>query len=163
MLTEQLRLGRPEAAAAIWTWKPSEGVASQHKRRTGPVRLRGAIQATVGFAVAGLFAWRGHQVPAMLVGSIATFVLLSALLSPLGLFAAIERSIAAVGRGIGRAFTWVLLPTIFYLFFVPFGALFRRGRRDSMTRYFVEDAPSYWSSRSARNGKTASSSSQRPY
>jgi hypothetical protein len=83
------------------------------------------------------------------VWTIAGVIGLCALVSPLGLYAAIERSFAALGRWTGRALTWLLLPIAFYAFFVPFRALFRRGRRDSMRRYFDAESPSYWSLRKA--------------
>ena len=49
-------------------------------------------------------------------------------------------------RVVGRFLTWILLSWIFYGFFLPFGALFRRGRRDSMKRFYEPEALSYWSS-----------------
>ena len=33
---------------------------------------------------------------------------------------------------------------LFYIFFLPFGKLLRRGRRDRMQRYSDEEAKSYW-------------------
>ena len=87
----------------------------------------------------------------------------AAMLSPLALFAAIERSFAALGRWVGKALQWTLLPAIFYGFFTPFALLFRRGRRDAMTRYFDADAKSYWSPHGERRGKTASASRERLY
>lgn len=152
--------GRPEAAAAIWSWRPAP---PSPRPATGPIRLRGALQAAVGLAVAGGFAWLGHRTPALVVGAIASFVLLAALASPLGLFAAIERMVAALGVRIGQALTWILLPAIFYGFFVPFGLLFRRGRRDSMRRFFEPGAASYWSVRGERGTHAASASHERPY
>jgi hypothetical protein len=152
--------GRPEAAAAIWSWQPA---GPSPRPATGPIRLRGVLQAAVGLAVAGAFAWFGYRTPALVVGAIASFVALAALASPLGLFAAIERVIAALGVRIGQALTWILLPAIFYAFFVPFGRLFRRGRRDAMRRFFDREAPSYWTERGAPGTRAGSASHERPY
>lgn len=152
--------GRPEAAAAIWTWRPA---GPSPAPETGGIRLRGALQAGAGLAVAGLLAWLGHRTPAIVVGSVASAIGLAALVSPLGLFAAIERVFAALAVRIGQALTWTLLPAIFYLFFAPFGLLFRRGRRDSMRRFFDREAASYWTVRGERGGHTASASHERPY
>ena len=124
---------------------------------------RGALQAGAGLAVAGGLAWLGHRTPAIVVGSVASAIGLAALVSPLGLFAAIERVFAALAVRIGQALTWTLLPAIFYLFFAPFGLLFRRGRRDSMRRFFDRDATSYWTVRGERGGHTASAPHERPY
>jgi hypothetical protein len=62
----------------------------------------------------------------------------------------------AIGRRIGRALTWLLLVPLFYLFFLPFGLLFRRGRRDRLKRYFDREATTYWET---LEGPTAASSS----
>ena len=160
----QLKPGRPEAAAAIWSWQsPAATRTALRKAAIGPARLRGTLQASAGLAVAGLLAWWGNRTAATVVGSVATFVLLSALLSPLGLFTAIERAFLVLGRWIGQGLTWTLLPVIFYTFFVPFSVLFRRGRRDSMKRFFDAEAATYWSSRASGTGRTASTSHERPY
>jgi hypothetical protein len=79
---------------------------------------------------------------------------LSALASPTGLYAGIEGLFAALGRWTGRGLTWLLLVPLFYLFFLPFGLLLRRGRRDRLKRYFEQEAETYWEPHS---GPTASS------
>lgn len=157
-MTEE-QAGRPQAAAAIWSWRP----APPARPATAPVRLRGGLQAAVGLAVAGALAWFGYRTPAAIVATVASTIGLAALLSPLGLFAAIEHAFAALGGWIGKALTWLLLPVVFYLFFVPFGALFRRGRRDAMQRFFDAEAETYWTSREARASHTASASHERQY
>ena len=54
-----------------------------------------------------------------------------------------------LGRALGGAVSWTLLAVIFYTVFLPFGLLFRRGRKDSMKRYYEPTADSYWSQREA--------------
>lgn len=152
--------GKPEAAAAIWVWRPAPPPPLPATRR---VRVRGALQAAVGLSVAGALAWYGHRTPALVVGTVASVIALAALLSPLGLFAAIEHAFTVLAGWIGKGLTWLLLPLIFYTFFVPFSALFRRGRRDSMRRYFDRDAASYWTVRGTVDGRTASASHERQY
>jgi hypothetical protein len=49
----------------------------------------------------------------------------------------------------------------FYLIFLPFGLLFRRGRRDSMRRYFEADQESYWQRRDPEREETRSR--ERPF
>lgn len=80
-----------------------------------------------------------------MAGSIASVVFLSALLSPTGVYGAIDRAFHALGRWIGHGLTWLLLPPLFYLVFFPFGALFRRGKKDTMNRFFEAERESYWS------------------
>ena len=46
--------------------------------------------------------------------------------------------------------TWIVMVPIFYGVFLPFGLLFRRGRRDRMKRYYDPDAQSYWEERPER-------------
>jgi hypothetical protein len=117
----------------------------------------------VGLAVAAGFAWWGYRTPALIVGTIACAIGLAALASPLGVFAAIERAFAALGRWVGGALAWLILPLIFYLFFTPFSLLFRRGRRDSMKRHLDAEAVSYWTTRERRSVTTASKSHDRQY
>lgn len=156
----QARAGRPEAAAVIWSWRPA---GPSPRPATGPIRVRGAVQAAVGLAVAGGLAWLGRHTPAIVVASVASAIGLAAIASPLGVFAAIERAFAALAVRVGQALTWILLPVIFYLFFVPFGLLFRRGRRDAMRRYFDREAPTYWTTRGAPGTRAGSTSHERPY
>jgi hypothetical protein len=156
-----VRPGRAEAASVVWKWQSSGAADARPDAR--PLRLRGALQASAGLAVAAGFAWWGLRTPATIVGGIACAIGLAALVSPFGVFAAIERAFAMLGRWAGQALTWILLPMIFYLFFTPFSLLFRRGRRDSMKRHFDPAAASYWTSRERRSGTTASASHERPY
>ena len=51
---------------------------------------------------------------------------------------------AATGSVVGHATTWVVMIPIFYLFFLPFGKLLRRGRRDRLRRYYESEAETYW-------------------
>ena len=157
----RVRPGRAEAAAVVWHWQSSGSAVSRPDAR--PVRLRGALQASAGLAFAAGFAWWGLRTPAAIAGGIACAIGLAALVSPFGVFAAIERSFATLGRWVGTALTWIVLPVVFCLFFTPFALLFRRGRRDSMKRHFDAGAASYWTSRERRSATTASASHERPY
>jgi hypothetical protein len=119
--------------------------------------LRGAMQALAGAVVGALLFRFEHRTLGSIVLGVAGVILLAALASPGGLYAAIERGFAALGQFVGRALTWILMPAVFYGFFFPFGMLFRRGRRDSMKRFYEPDAPSYWSDREVgRAGSSAS-------
>jgi hypothetical protein len=120
------------------------------------VRVRGSVQAAIVAAIALLLLWLGLRTVALVMLGAAAILLLAALASPRGLYAVLDGLARAIGRRIGRALTWLLLVPVFYLFFLPFGLLFRRGRRDRLKRYFDSEAPSYWET---LEGPTAASSS----
>lgn len=153
-MSEQ-RPGSAEAARAIWNWRDPrpQGASPPPMSR---VRVRGSVQAAIVAAVAGVLRLLGLHTASWVVLGAAAFVLVAAIVSPLGLYSALDKATQAIGRRIGRAVTWLLLVPLFYLFFVPFGLLFRRGRRDRLKRYFDPETPSYWE---ALEGPTASSSS----
>lgn len=153
-MSEQ-RSGRAEAALVIWNWRDPQpdGPAPLSASRA---RVRGSFQAAIVAAIGGLLLWLGVRILASVMLGAAAIVLLAALTSPRGLYAVLDRMARAIGRRIGRALTWLLLVPLFYLFFLPFGLLFRRGRRDRLKRYFDSQAPTYWE---AVEGPTAASSS----
>jgi hypothetical protein len=102
--------------------------------------LQAAIAALVGAAMVSFWS----RPIGTVVLTVASIVGISALASPLGLYAAIERLFLTLGRVTGRLLTWILLVPVFYGFFVPFGLLMRRGRRDRLQRRLEPDAPTYW-------------------
>lgn len=137
----EVRIGDSRASAVIWRWREPE---SKSEPTMGRVRLQGSLQALVG-ALVGLtifrFWSRGVGVVACVLAGI---VLVTALASPTGLYAALRRLFDATGRVVGRVVTWIVMIPIFYLFFLPFGKLLRRGRRDQLRRYFDVQAQTYW-------------------
>ena len=134
--------GSQRAAARIWNWR------DESKTPTGdegvPTRARGVVQALTGAIAGSAIFFFFSRTAAYIVWTIAGLILLSALLSPGGLYARIDRFFLSLGHLLGRAMTWVLMPAIFYGFFVPFGLLFRRGRRDTMKRFYEADLDTYW-------------------
>jgi hypothetical protein len=145
--------GRPEAAAAIWDWREPSGVVAAKGRPRLRGFVRGAIVTTFGLLVLAFWS----QTVGTVVLVVAGVILFSALVSPTVLYAGIEGLLARLGRLTGQAITWVLLVPLFYLFFLPFGLLLRRGRRDRMKRFFEPGAETYWE---PHEGVTASSSSR---
>lgn len=134
------RPGRPEAAAVIWSGEPHR----ESQPQAGRARLRGVVRALVVACVGSLVFLYWSRVIGTIALSIAIIVGLSALISPNGVYAAIERLVDKLAHATGVALSWVLLIPVFYLVFLPFGLLFRRGRRDSMKRFIDEDCESYW-------------------
>jgi hypothetical protein len=86
--------------------------------------------------------------------AIAAIILAAAITSPAGLYAALERALAALTHATGVGLTWILMSAIFFLVVTPFGLLFRRGRHDAMRRYFEANATTYWTER--ERGRSAS-------
>ncbi len=137
-----LQPGRPEAAEVIWRWR--EPPKKNAEPSASKARIKGTIQGGVGLGVAAAIYLLWSQTIGTVVFCISTTILLSALASPLGLYRIIEGVFVSLGNHTGRALTWLTLVPLFYLFFLPFGLLFRRGRRDRMKRFFEPDEQSYW-------------------
>lgn len=146
--------GSAEAAELIWKWR--EEAVAPTSRSYSRERRRGALQAAAGAVVGGLLLWGGWTKPGSIVLGIAGLILLSSQLSPGGLYAMIERFTGAIARRLGTALTWLLMVPLFYVFFLPFGLLFRRGKRDRLKRFYERESPSYWE---LREGPTTASSS----
>ena len=149
-----VRAGRPEAAAAIWTWK--EGRAGA-EASASELRIGGAVRAAIGFGIGLILLYLGAGTFAFVVLGISTAVFTAAIASPLGVYATLDRAFRAAGRAVGRGMTWTLGAPFFYLAFPAFGYLFRRGSRDRMQRFFDPDAPTYWE---AHEGLKSGSSSR---
>jgi hypothetical protein len=105
------------------------------------------IQGLIGLAVGTLVYLIISEHMGTLAWTVATLILLSALLSPERGYAAIERGIDWLVEAVGKAVTLLVMLPVFYLIFLPFGLLFRRGRNDSMKRYYEDSVDSYWLTR----------------
>ncbi len=139
-----MRRGSPEAAAAIWRQGTGAARAPRPEESARAARRRGALQALLGIALGtAIFAFWSRGVGSVVL-SLSTLLGLCALASPTGLYASIQALFALTGRATGTLLTWILMPLVFYGFFLPFGLLLRRGARDRMSRFFAPDAPSYW-------------------
>lgn len=135
--------GHPEAAAAIWDWR-----AKSQEDAAGPtpssLRLKAVLQSAVGFAVGTLMLLFVSRTIGMIALGLASVILLAGLLSPQGLYVAIQRMFEATGRLVGQGMTWIIMVPLFYLFFAPFGLLMRRGRRDQLKCFYEPETDSYW-------------------
>lgn len=149
--------GAPSAVSrAVWNWQGREQSIEERKaRRIAHLRKTGITQGLIGLGIAAvMYFWLGSHWPAfktvgIVAGSIATFVLLSAIISPGGLFAGIEKFIGKLAFGVGVVLTWVTLAPIYFLFFLPFRVLARGGAKDKMNRVFPDAAKqSFWVDRS---------------
>ncbi|HJO24217.1 MAG: hypothetical protein QF890_03210 [Myxococcota bacterium] len=141
----QTRPGRPEAAAAIWSWQERRPAAPPaHLPDAWPARRRALLQAVPGAAIGLLvYAWLSTWFGTVIL-TVTGVVLLVGLLSPRVLYAGIERLLATLAAGLTAGVTWIVVGVLLVLVFMPFGWLFRRGRADRMQRFFDADASSYW-------------------
>jgi len=98
----------------------------------------------VGLGAAALLYLFWSPVAAAVVGSIATVLLLLALASPLGLYRRIDGWLARFAHAVGLAVTWLLMPLLYYLVFLPVGLLLRLRGRLRLTRELDPRASSYW-------------------
>ncbi len=142
--SDSRRRGSPRAAAAVWRWREAGDSSTLRVARRGALRREGLIRAVVGVAAGGALYFFGAELLARVAWAGAAFVLVAALISPDGLYAAIGRGLALLGHGIGRLLAIVFLTPLFFLFFLPFGRLLRGGHRDRLERWFDRSAPTYW-------------------
>jgi hypothetical protein len=138
-----LRPGKPEASAVVWDWQQETAPAIAH----GDRRTKGTLQGVIGLTVGTLLFWFVSEHMGMFVWTVASLITLCALASPNGAYVAIERFIDWLVVVVGKAVTVLVMIPIFYLVFLPFGTLFRRGKKDTMTRFYEESAGSYWLTR----------------
>ena len=147
------RAPRPTASAVIWRWREGE-METEVKPSAASVRLRGSLQALPGFAVAAALYVFWSKTAAAIASALTVLVLFCALASPFGLYALVRRLFDATGRTAGRVMTWVVMLPVFYLFFLPFGKLLRRGRRDRLHRTFDRGAETYWEAHTPMQSST---------
>jgi hypothetical protein len=141
-----MRRGRPEAAAAIW----NRSDPGADRKRARSLRRGAIVRGFVAACVGGALYWFSRPIAAYAVWGVASISLFLAIVSPLGIYAALERAIQTLSEWVGTALAWILLAPVFFLFFLPFGLLFRRGARDRMKRRFEPDVETYWKKREDR-------------
>jgi hypothetical protein len=110
-----------------------------------------------------LYGYFGLTTLPYMMFAAASVLLFSSLLSPAGVYRALESGLGAIASRMGRAIMWVSLASIFYFFFTPFGLLFRRGRRDRLARRFDPTAETYWNWEPSEGPRAASTSLETQY
>ena len=149
--------GRPEAAVMRSISPPSEAMQAAALRRSGSLR------ALVPLAAGALLFWLGRPIASSIAVGLGALTLVLALVSPTRGYLALSRAIARLGEGVGLVLSWVLLGPVFFLFFVPFGLLGRRGRGDRIGRTFDRTATTYWITRPERSPEAERAALERPY
>jgi hypothetical protein len=140
-LSDAVVRGRPEAAAPFAI--PADP-AAKLAARASKLRREGVIRAVIaGLFAAGLFVF-GRVVVGSIAASLGTLTLVLALASPTGGYAALSKLVDRFSSIVGTVLAWILLAPVFFLFFVPFRLLFRRGAGDTLARGFDRTRKSYW-------------------
>lgn len=139
----------PSVSAAAWPWRQSlessRSTAAGAGRAARAARAAGAIQTAVGLTVAALFYyWLQRRGMGRLVATIALLNGLIAMLSPLGVYPKVTRAVAVLGRWIGQAMTWLLMPVVFYGLFTAAGLMLRMVGKLRISRRPDRSLPTYW-------------------
>jgi hypothetical protein len=99
-----------------------------------------------------LIWWLWQSVAAVVVAAIALTVAALALVSPLGAYRGLDTALGHFARWVGTAVTWLLLPLLYVLVFLPVGAFLRLRRRLRLTRGPDPALATYWISRDGSQG-----------
>ena len=138
------RPGLPEAARLVWTGDdPPDARGPEIRRARRQALLRGGIS----LALAALLFLVGWRIVGAIALALGTLTLLAGFLSPQGLHRHLDRLFLGLVALIGRLMTWLVLTPVYLLVFLPYGALFRRGRRDRLLRWYEPEASTYWKER----------------
>jgi len=99
----------------------------------------------IAWSFAAVLLFFGRTIVGSIAGTLGTLTFLLAVFSPGGAYRALSAWIDRFAALVGRALAWILLAPVFFLFFVPFRLLLRRGPADTLARGFDRTRPSYWS------------------
>lgn len=134
----------PAPAAAWPAWRaaaPVDAAAEAASRRRG-LRRGAFVRAAIGLAIAALLAlWK--PLFGAVVAAIALVLLAVALAAP-GAYARLAGGLERFGVWVGRAMTWLLMPLLFYLLFLPVGWALRTAGKLRITRGADPSRATYW-------------------
>lgn len=112
------------------------------------LRKFGLVVGGVFVLLAGVSAWRGHDLLPRALGALGGTLVLGGALAP-GLLAPVERAWMALAHVLGRINTALILGLLYFLVFTPVGWL-RRMLADPLDRRMGQDRSSHWVPREAR-------------
>ena len=139
------------ASSAAWSWRDRAAANEQARAREAKAqRRKGLIGAVIGLAVAALLNYWDRPVAALVIAGIAIAIALIAVVSPLGLFKTLSRGLDQFAHAVGSGVTWVLMPILFYLVFLPVGLFLRARGRLAISRRADRRLPTYWTSTAER-------------
>lgn len=136
-----------EVTHAVWRWRPDPERRSRRIAREARAgRIRGLVQGLVGLLAAFvLYRWVS-PVAAGVVAAIALSLTLVALVSPRGAFAHLSHWVGRFAYVVGWLVTWILLPILFFLVFLPLGLTLRARGRLRLSRRPEPERETYWRS-----------------
>jgi VIT1/CCC1 family predicted Fe2+/Mn2+ transporter len=143
---------RAEASSIAWNWRDrATGEGTARAREAAANRRKGLIGAVIGLAVAAAVYFFFHRpVAAAVIAIIAVVIALLALASPLGLYKGLSRLLDRFAHAVGSVVTWVLMTVLFYVVFLPVGAILRARGRLGISRNADRRLPTYWTSTEER-------------
>lgn len=108
-----------------------------------PAGAAGAvIKGLIGAGAGALFWYWQWRTLAIVVWSIAGLVTLASVASP-SVRGGIDRGFASLGKGLGKAVSWIFLAPLFFVGFSAVHLLHKLSGRDPL-RLKIDDRPSYW-------------------
>lgn len=139
---------RAEASSIAWSWRDrAAGEAAAREREAAANRRKGVIGGVIGLAVAAIIYFAFDKpVAAAVVAAIAVVIALLALASPLGLYKGLARALDRFAYFVGSVLTWVLMPVLFYVVFLPMGLLLRARGKLAISKSADPRMPTYWKS-----------------
>ena len=131
---------------ATWNWRNATDAAAVDAAQ---LRRSGLLRAAIGVVAGAILLWFGGLWMACIAWGIAAVLGLTAAVSPGGAYAAIDGVLGRFANGVGQIIGWIVLVPVFFLVFVPFRVLARRGDADAMKRHYDPNATTYWRNRPA--------------
>ena len=151
-MSEPQEQSKVAASSVAWDWRARAAGNEQARAREAKAsRRKGLIGALINLAAAAAlyFFWDQPRTAAVIT-AIAIAIVLMALLSPLGLFKRLSRGFDRLAHAVGAGVTWVLMPVLFYLVFLPVGLFLRARGRLAVSRHADRRLPTYWTSTEER-------------
>jgi hypothetical protein len=148
----------PEPSSVAWRWRErAESEAAARGLEAASNRRKGLIGFAIGLAAAGAVYFFLHRpVAAAVITTLTVLSTLIALVSPLGAYKTLNRILGRFAHAVALAFTWVLMSALYYLVFLPVGALLRARGKLAISRRADPRRPTYWTSTAGRE-RTAES------
>lgn len=137
---------RAEASSIAWSWRDRAAQKERARaREAASARTRGVIGGLIGVAAAfAVYYFLEHALVAGVIGGFALGLTLLALVSPLGAYKRVSGLLERFAHAVGSGVTWVLMTLLYFLVFLPTGALLRARRRLGITRAADRSLPTYW-------------------
>lgn len=137
---------RDAVQAVVWPWRQDtpEERARAAAREVRAARRGAALRTVVGLVIAVALAfWKPWL--AIVVVTISLITLALALASPRGAYARLEHGLQRFAHGVGMTVTWIVMPVLYYLLFLPVGWFLRARGSLRLSPRPDRGLASYWS------------------